>query len=122
MPTALSPQQPVCHSVPNWTARPRPPREHIAGHYCRLEPLDAARHGAELHAAFSQTPDGRDWTYNYVGPFPEEASYLASARTAQATEDHPHQAPTALARGRAPTTLASPRKVGRAPSRGEEWQ
>ncbi|MBO1110534.1 GNAT family N-acetyltransferase [Bordetella petrii] len=109
MPTALSPQQPVGHSVPNWTARPRPPREPIAGHYCRLEPLDAARHGAELHAAFSQAPDGSDWTYTYAGPFTDEASYLAYARTAQATEDPQHFAIIDLASGRALGTLAAMR-------------
>jgi len=109
MSTALSPQQPVGHPVPNWTARSRPPREPIAGHYCRLELLDAARHGAELHAAFSQTPDGSDWTYTYAGPFADETSYLAYARAAQATEDPQHFAIIDLASGRALGTLAAMR-------------
>ncbi|WP_427832864.1 GntR family transcriptional regulator, partial [Achromobacter xylosoxidans] len=35
----------------------------------RVAPLSAARHAADLYAAFSQAPDGRDWTYMSVGPF-----------------------------------------------------
>src|SRR3546814_16921106 len=88
MSTAMSPQQPVGQSLPNWTARARPPREPIAGHYCRLDPLDVARHGAELHAALSQAPDGSAWTYTYAGPFPDAARSLASSRGAQAHATH----------------------------------
>ena len=109
MSIATSTPQPVGQPVPNWTARPRPPREPIAGHYCRLEPLDAARHGADLHAAFRQTPDGRDWTYTIAGPFADEASYLAYARTAQASEDPQHFAIIDFGSGRAVGTLAAMR-------------
>ncbi|MFY8115098.1 MAG: GNAT family N-acetyltransferase [Rhabdaerophilum sp.] len=34
-----------------WTSRPLPERRSLEGHYCRLEPLDAARHGDQLFAA-----------------------------------------------------------------------
>jgi len=109
MSIAVSPPQPVGPPVPHWTARPRPAREPVAGHYCRLEPLDAERHGAELYAAFSQAPDGSDWTYTYAGPFPDEASYLAYARTAQDSQDPQHYAVIDLASGRATGTLAAMR-------------
>src|SRR5690606_10523778 len=109
MSTSQSPQQPVGHPIPNWTARPYPPREPMAGHYCRLEPLDAERHGAQLYEAFNQTPDGSDWTYTYAGPFPDEASYLAYARSAQATDDPQHYAVIDLASGRAVGTRAAMR-------------
>jgi RimJ/RimL family protein N-acetyltransferase len=33
------------------------------GRFCTLEPLDAAKHADDLHAAYAQAPDGRDWTY-----------------------------------------------------------
>lgn len=36
-----------------WTARPAPQRIVMDGRYVRLEPLDAARHGDELHEASS---------------------------------------------------------------------
>ena len=39
------------------------------GRYCRLEPLSAERHAADLYQAFSQAPDDSDWTYMGVGPF-----------------------------------------------------
>ena len=47
----------------NWSARPRPQRDDMAGRYCRLEPVNAQRHGTELFAAYMEAPDGRDWTY-----------------------------------------------------------
>lgn len=103
------PEQPVGASVPNWTARARPAHEPITGHYCRLEPLDATRHGAELYAAFRQSADDRDWTYTYAGPFPDEASYLAYASKVQTSEDPQFFAVIELASGRAIGTLAAMR-------------
>lgn len=35
----------------------------MVGRLCRVEKLDPARHIADMHAAFSAAPDGRDWTY-----------------------------------------------------------
>ena len=40
-----------------------------AGRFCRLEPLDAARHAAGFHAANQLEPDQRHWTYLTYGPF-----------------------------------------------------
>ncbi len=50
-------------ALAGWTPPPPPPRAPIAGRYCRLEPLDAMRHGADLFAAYAAAPDARDWTY-----------------------------------------------------------
>ena len=66
--------QPIGFPVPGWTPRPRPPRRAIAGRFCRLEPLDPARHGPDLYAA-NADDDGRMWTYLPVGPFDGEAPY-----------------------------------------------
>jgi RimJ/RimL family protein N-acetyltransferase len=55
--------QPVGPQIAGWSARSRPPRSDVSGRYCRLEPLDPPRHGAELYAAYMEAPDGRDWTY-----------------------------------------------------------
>src|SRR5690606_17961071 len=71
--TTATPQQPVGRALPGWATRPPPPRAPMSGAYCRLEPLDADRHGKDLYAAFSQAPDGSDWTYTYAGPFDDEA-------------------------------------------------
>lgn len=61
--------QPVGKSLAGWKAPPRPERRALVGKYCRLEPLDATRHAAALHAANSVDVDGRNWTYLPYGPF-----------------------------------------------------
>lgn len=48
----------------------------LHGRYCRLEPLDAARHGAELHAANSLDRTGRMWTYLFSAPFDTEQEFI----------------------------------------------
>jgi RimJ/RimL family protein N-acetyltransferase len=45
----------------NWTPPPFPPAKVLEGRYCRLEPLDVARHGADIAAAFVGAHDV--WTY-----------------------------------------------------------
>ncbi len=51
-----------------WTPRPRPGRTVLAGRYCRLEPLDAARHGDALFAA-SMAPGAEErFRYLFDGP------------------------------------------------------
>ena len=47
------------NDLSGWTARAQPARAPIEGHYVRLEPLDAARHGDGLYAA-SATPNAPD--------------------------------------------------------------
>jgi len=47
------------------------------GLYCRVEPLSAVRHAAELHAANSLDRDGRMWTYLFSGPFATLEEYTA---------------------------------------------
>ena len=49
--------------LPGWTARPAPPRTPMQGRFCRVEPLDPARHGEELFAANQLDVEGRNWTY-----------------------------------------------------------
>ncbi len=69
--------QPIGEPVDGWTARPRPPRTPIAGRFCRIEPIDPARHAADLHAANLQDKEGRNWTYLGYGPFADLAGYRA---------------------------------------------
>ncbi|WP_423368401.1 GNAT family N-acetyltransferase [Burkholderia sp. LMG 32019] len=99
-------QQSIGHPVPDWSARPRPERIVLEGRYCRLEPLDAERHAADLYAAYAQAPDGSDWTYLAHGPYADESSYRDYARTAQASADPLHYTVIDLATGRAVGTLA----------------
>jgi RimJ/RimL family protein N-acetyltransferase len=67
--------QPVGEEVPGWAVRPRPPARVLVGRSCRLEPLDAARHGDDLFRANSADNVGRMWTYLPYGPFEDIGSY-----------------------------------------------
>lgn len=98
--------QPIGPAMPDWTARARPPRTPITGQYCRLEPLQADRHAADLYDAFSAAPDGRDWTYMASGPFDGAASYLAHATKIAATDDPLQHAVIDLRTGRAIGSLS----------------
>jgi RimJ/RimL family protein N-acetyltransferase len=69
--------QPVGQPLPGWTARPVPPRTPMQGQFCRLEPLDPARHAEDLYAANSLDNEGRNWTYLFVGPFATFEAYRA---------------------------------------------
>src|SRR5262245_60290580 len=67
--------QPIGPVVPGWKPPPLPPKTPMEGRYCRLEPLDPARHTAQLFAANSLDREGRNWTYLSIGPFATETSY-----------------------------------------------
>jgi RimJ/RimL family protein N-acetyltransferase len=69
--------QPIGVAVPGWTPRPRPAREPMTGAVCRLEPLDADRHAADLFAANRMDESGRMWTYLSYGPFDGLDEYAA---------------------------------------------
>lgn len=49
----------------------------MEGRFCRLEPLDPARHAADLFAANQLDKEGRNWTYLSVDAFENLASYRA---------------------------------------------
>jgi len=61
--------QPIGADLPGWSARPLPPRTAMEGRTCTVEPVDAHRHAADLHAAFSVEGAERNWTYLPYGPF-----------------------------------------------------
>ena len=98
--------QPIGDAVPGWTARPAPTALRIDGRRCRLEKLDVERHAADLHAAYSAAPDGRDWTYLFVGPFASAADYARYAAEAARSSDPRHYAVIDNASGRAVGTMA----------------
>ena len=47
----------------------------MPGRFCRVEPLNPATHGEELHSANSLDTGGAMWTYLPYGPFESLASY-----------------------------------------------
>lgn len=69
--------QPIGFPVEGWTERPRPPRTAIEGRHCRVEPVDAARHAADLHAANREDAQDRIWSYLPYGPFETLDDYRA---------------------------------------------
>ncbi|ALK33203.1 GNAT family N-acetyltransferase [Burkholderia plantarii] len=98
--------QPIGPAVEGWTARALPAAVTLEGRYCRLEPLDAARHADDLAAAYLGAPDGRDWTYLFVGPFASVEAYRSFAESAARSTDPRHYAVIDRATGRAVGTLA----------------
>ena len=78
---------PIGASLPNWTARPAPPRTVMEGRFCRLEPLDPGRHAQDLFAANGLDKDGRNWTYLFQEPFGDLASYTAWLEQAARSDD-----------------------------------
>ncbi len=55
--------QPVGAPLPDWSARPMPPRTPMTGRFCTVAPLDPERDAAQLFAAYGDDRDGRMWTY-----------------------------------------------------------
>ncbi len=55
-----NPAHPVGFPVPGRKPPVRPPREPMTGRYCRIEPLERARHAAVLHEAKSLDPGDFD--------------------------------------------------------------
>lgn len=99
-------QQAIGPPVIGWTPRARPPRTSLSGRYCRLEPVDVERHAADLYHAYSEAADGRDWTYLFVGPFSDFASYRAYLVKATTGDDPLHHAIIDLVSGKAVGTAA----------------
>ncbi|MEO7134142.1 MAG: GNAT family protein [Vicinamibacterales bacterium] len=99
-------QQPIGPPVSGWTPRALPPRTALIGRYCRLEPVDVDRHAPDLYQAYSEATDGRDWTYLFVGPFSDFASYRDYLTKASAGSDPLHHAIIDLATGKAVGTAA----------------
>ncbi len=71
----------------DWSPAAPPPLEPIEGRFCRIEPLDADRHAAELHAANLLDELGAMWTYMPYGPFASLDEYQAWCRQMAASDD-----------------------------------
>jgi RimJ/RimL family protein N-acetyltransferase len=93
--------QPIGFPVPNWTARPRPPRTPRQGRYAAIEPIDPERHAAELFEANAQDREGRMWTYMGYGPFASLAEYRRWMEGACLGDDPLFHAVRDLSTGRA---------------------
>jgi RimJ/RimL family protein N-acetyltransferase len=93
--------QPIGFPVEGWTARQMPPPTAMTGRFCRVEPLDAGRHAAELYAANSEDREGRMWTYLPWGPYAGFDDYLAAIEAGLRREDFITYAVIDMASGKA---------------------
>lgn len=53
----------VGDKVPDWQGAAVLERKALSGQSCRLEPMSATLHAAQLYEAFAQAEDERDWTW-----------------------------------------------------------
>ena len=79
--------QPIGLPLEGWSPPPRPPRATLAGRFCRVEPLSAQRHAADLFAANSADAEGRMWTYLAVGPFAALEEYRTYVEGIEGSDD-----------------------------------
>ncbi len=95
--------RPVGPAVDPAPAKPPGPVT-LSGRFGRLERLDVARHGRQLWEALRG--HGELWTYLFVGPFPDEPSFMAWIKT-RARDDSPYYFYTVVDReGRAVGLIA----------------
>jgi RimJ/RimL family protein N-acetyltransferase len=93
--------QPIGAALPAWKAPPFPPHVGLQGRYCRLEPLNTARHARDIYEAQSDDVGGARWTYSFTGPYADFADYEKWARDAQESRDPQYYAIVDAASGRA---------------------
>ncbi|OZI31549.1 GNAT family N-acetyltransferase [Bordetella genomosp. 10] len=98
--------QPIGAALPDWSPRPEPAGVTLQGSHCKLEPLDAERHAADLHAAYQAAPDGRDWTYLSVERPATLEEFTRYAENAARSSDPRHYAVIDLRTGKAVGTLS----------------
>jgi RimJ/RimL family protein N-acetyltransferase len=78
----------------------------MAGRYARVEPVDVAQHSTGLFAAYSEAPDGRDWTYLPIERPEDEQTFRTYLMALAASEDPLHHTIIDSASGRALGTAA----------------
>jgi RimJ/RimL family protein N-acetyltransferase len=105
--------QPIGAELAGWKAPPFPPHVALAGRYCRLEPLSAARHARAVFDAQAEDRDGKRWTYLFHGPYEEFAPYQRWCAEAEQSRDPQFyavvDAATGLASGTASYMRIEPR-------------
>ena len=84
MTTSIPPTgTPLAH----WKAPPRVAHVTLNGRYCRVEPLNAAHHAADLFAANALDTTGVGWTYLTIGPYTNFDDYQRWVVTVSASQD-----------------------------------
>ena len=98
--------QPIGFEIAGWKPRPLPPRTAMTGRWCRIEPVDVERDARALYDAYRSAPDGRDWTYLFVGPFDTFDAWREHLQRMAQTSDPLHHTVVDLATGKAAGTAA----------------
>ena len=91
---------PLGPRVPSWLPRQLPPPTAISGRFCRVEPIDRARHGEALYAAYATDRGGRLWTYLPWGPYYGPEELCAQIDAVRASGVRPEYALIDLASGK----------------------
>ncbi|WP_241623212.1 GNAT family N-acetyltransferase [Rosenbergiella australiborealis] len=99
-------QQPIGEPIENWQGAQRPAKKPLSGRYCRLEPINATKHGEDLYRAFAEAEDTRDWTYLLSGPFDQQGDYLTYLTHLETLNDPLHYAIIDLTTQRAIGSIA----------------
>jgi RimJ/RimL family protein N-acetyltransferase len=86
--------------VPSWLPRQPPPLAATSGRFCRVEPIDSARHGEALYAAYAADREGRLWTYLPWGPYSGPEELCARIDAVRASGVRPEYALIDLASGK----------------------
>ena len=79
--------QPIGFDLPAWNAPPFPPHAALEDRYCRVEPLNAARHARDLYEAQSEDAVGARWTYLAHGPYDNSSDYEKWCQGAESSRD-----------------------------------
>lgn len=79
--------QPVGSPLPHWKPPPGIARVTLTGRYCRIEPLKAARHAADLFGANALDTTAAGWTYLSAGPFADFADYHSWVEKVSISDD-----------------------------------
>lgn len=77
----------IMTDLTNWTPRPLPVREPLEGHYVRLEPLDAAKHGEELYEASSVADAGDRFRFLFENPADDREAFTTWLEKVEASKD-----------------------------------
>ena len=93
--------QPIGAPLPGWKGVERPPRSAMNGQYCRVEPIDPARHAEDLYKANALEPGDRNFTYLTVGPFTSFGAYREWLTAMVGSDDPLFHAIVDLATGKA---------------------
>jgi RimJ/RimL family protein N-acetyltransferase len=86
--------------VPSWSQRQLPPLGAMSGQFCRVEPIDSARHGEALYAAYAADREGRLWTHLPWGPYSGPEELCAQIDAVRASGARPEYALIDLASGK----------------------